>query len=155
MRWYGHLLLCIASLLLASATAAQDDPDRIVADIYEAYSGHGLGISPTDPANRDMFSARLQGLLEKEEALVERDGLGALDFDVFVDGQDFDVSDVRVDAPEFAGEAASVTVSLLNFGEPRRLRFLFVEEGGRWRIDDIVSARADAPWTLTALLDGG
>ncbi len=154
MRRFGRLFLCIAVLAVASPAFAQQAPDVVIREIYSTYGNAGLGTSPTDPQMRPLFSARVRALLDEEDGRIRRDGIGRLDFDVFVDGQDFDVSDVMVGTPQISGNKAVVEVSLLNFGEPRRFRFLFVEEASAWRIDDIVAVRTDAPWKLTALLAG-
>jgi Protein of unknown function (DUF3828) len=159
MRRVSQLFLCISALVVAfpvmvSQVRAQEAPDAIVREIYSAYNDGGLGASPTDPQVKALFSGRVQALLDEEDDRIQSEGIGRLDFDVFVDAQDCDVTDVVIAAPKIAGAKASVDVSLLNYGEPRRFQFLFVKEGDDWRIDDIAAVRSDAPWKLTALLKG-
>jgi len=166
-----RLCLCVGLLVVASVTvsnaqsgvtsggqadtvAAAISPDAIVKTIYASYRGMGLGTSPTDPDLRDYYSARLRPLLAAEDDRIERNGIGQLDFDIFVDAQDWDITDLDIGAPQIAGQSAVVPVSMLNFGEPRQFRYLFVLEEGAWRIDDIVAVRETDPWQLTALLAG-
>lgn len=164
MRRLAQLYLCVSVFLVAPVAFAQQAsdsqvsdaraPDSIVRSIYSAYNGYGLGTSPTDPEIRDLYSARLRTLLAEEDHRVRRDGLGRLDFDIFVDAQDCDVSNLKVGAPRIDGDKAVVEVGFLNFGEPRQFRFLFVSEDGAWRIDEIVAVNETYPWELTALLSG-
>ena len=114
----------------------------------------GLGAFPTDPDVLKLFSARTRLLLEEDDKLAQRDGIGRLDFDVFVDAQDWDLSEVSISKPEVSGETAVVDASFRNFDEQRTLRYLFVNEDGSWLIDDIVSESVDYPWSLTAILAG-
>ena len=154
MRGFTKVFLCICVIGFAPAAFAQQSPDGIVRDIYAAYDDYGLGASPTDPDLRENFSQRMRGLLAEEDGRIERDGLGRLDFDIFVDDHDCDVTEVSVEAPQIHGDKAEVALKLRNFGEPRQFRFLFIQEDGAWRIDDIVAVRANDPWQLTALLTG-
>lgn len=150
----AQVFLCIAILAAAPSAFAQQEPDAVVGEIYTSYEDGGLGVSPTDPALRDRFSARLQALLAEEDDRIDRDGIGNLDFDVFVDAQDFDITGIEIGTPEISGDKAEVAVGLLNFGQPRKFRYLLVMEDGAWRIDDIVAVSDDMPWTLSVLLAG-
>ncbi|MCT8972589.1 YbjP/YqhG family protein [Microbaculum marinisediminis] len=150
----AQVFLCIAILAAAPSAFAQQEPDAVVGEIYTSYEDNGLGVSPTDPALRDRFSARLQALLAEEDDRIDRDGIGNLDFDVFVDAQDFDITGIEIGTPEISGDKAEVAVGLLNFGQPRKFRYLLVMEDGAWRIDDIVAVSDDMPWTLSVLLAG-
>ncbi|MEJ8571839.1 DUF3828 domain-containing protein [Microbaculum marinum] len=145
----------LAALLFSGGAVAQETPDQVVRSIYATYEGQGLGISPADPGMREIFSARLQALLAEEDQRIESDGIGLLDFDVFVDGQDFQVTDLQIGKPQVSGDEAHLDVRFLNFGEPREYRYSFVKESGRWRIDEIETVGADTDWKLTSLLNGG
>ncbi|WP_436637867.1 DUF3828 domain-containing protein [Microbaculum sp. FT89] len=151
---FAQVFLCIAILVAAPSAFAQQGPDAVVGEIYSSYEDGGLGISPSDPALRERFSARLRALLAEEDARIDRDGIGNLDFDVFVDAQDFDITGIEIGTPEISGAKAEVAVGLLNFGQLRQFRYLLVMEDGAWRIDDIVAVSDDMPWTLSVLLAG-
>ncbi len=163
MRRVVQLFLCIGFLFTAFLSSAQaqsadtpsgEPPEAIVGSIYALYEGDGLGAFPTDPDVLKLFSARTRLLLEEDDKLAQRDGIGRLDFDVFVDAQDWDLSEVSISKPEVSGETAVVDASFRNFDEQRTLRYLFVNEDGSWLIDDIVSESVDYPWSLTAILAG-
>lgn len=154
MRRIAVLLGLIGALLSVSSLHAQDSPDKIVRSIYATYDGMGLGVAPTDPGVRDVFSSRLQALLDEEGRRIASNGLGRLDFDIFVDGHDCDVTDLAIGAPAVNGDMASLDVSLRNFGEPRQFRFHFVQERGVWRIDEVESLGGGTAWRLSGLLDG-
>ena len=163
MRRVVRLFLCIGFLFTTSFSSAQaqsaetpqgQPPEAIVGSIYALYEGDGLGAFPTDPDVQTLFSARTRQLLDEEDKLAQRDGIGRLDFDVFVDAQDWDLSEVSIGAPQVSGDTAVVDASFRNFDEQRTLRYLFVNEDGAWLIDDIVSESADFSWSLTGLLAG-
>lgn len=155
MRGLIVSLSLLAVLLSAGTAAAQQAPDQIVRSIYAEYEGQGLGVSPTDPDMRAMFSSRLQSMLDEEQKRIDEDGIGLLDFDVFVDGQDFDLSDLTVGTAQVSGDKAQLDVTFLNFGEPRDYRYYFVKESGQWRIDEIESVGVGVGWKLSGLLNGG
>lgn len=148
-----RLILAILFCLTALPVMAQSAPETIVKDIYDTYGGAGqIGLWPSDPGPREMFSARLRPLLEKDYERAESDGIGLLDFDIFVDGQDFDLSDVKIGKATVSGDRATVEARFRNFGEPRRVVYSFVREDGAWKIDEVSSPDGEYPWALSELL---
>lgn len=148
-----RLIVVILFYLNALPVMAQSGPETIVKDIYDTYSGPGqIGLWPSDPGPRAMFSARLRPLLEKDYERAETDGIGLLDFDIFVDGQDFDLSDVEIGRAAVSGDRATVEARFRNFGEPKRIVYGFVREDGAWKIDEVWSPDGEYPWALSELL---
>lgn len=146
-------ILTIILCLTFSPVLAQSAPEQIVSDIYDTYGGSAqIGLWPADPGPREMFSERLRPLLEKDFERAESDGIGLLDFDIFVDGQDFDITDVEVGKAAVSGDRATVEARFRNFGEPRRVVYGFVQEDGAWKIDEVTSPDGEYPWTLSELL---
>mgnify|MGYP000141505250 CR=1 FL=1 len=154
MRGLGSVVVVLVSLLSLDIAAAQDSPEQVVRSIYATYENGGLGVSPTDPDVQHAFSGRMRILLDEERRRIARNGLGLLDFDVFVDGQDFDVSDLKIGKPLVNGDKARLDISLMNMGEPRQFRFHFVREMGGWRIDEMETLGTGMPWRLSRLLAG-
>ena len=77
--------------------------------------------------------------------------MGAISFDPYIDGQDYDITDFEIGAAGIAGDYASVDVAFNNFGEPRSLTYELVLEDGGWKIDDVVSTNPDNPYRLSQI----
>lgn len=95
------------------------------------------------------------------EALYARDAaesearqeVGRIDFDPFVNGQDFDVTDLTFEPAEVSGERAEVVVRFANFETPQTVTLSLVAEAGRWKIDDAANDNADYPYRLRDILE--
>ena len=78
--------------------------------------------------------------------------LPIIDFDPYINAQDYELSDLVVSHPAIAGDTATVVVSFLNFGEPQDIRFTLVRRVEGWKIDDIEALGGEYPWRLSELL---
>jgi hypothetical protein len=78
--------------------------------------------------------------------------VGRVDFDPLVDGQDYDITKLKIGTPMAAGDAATIDVTFDNFETPEHLEVTMVNEGGAWKIDDIQSFNPDYPYRLRDLL---
>jgi hypothetical protein len=136
--------LSVAAFLVTGVTPAlADEPVDIVSGIYDAYIERD-GLLPEEwPA----LSSRIAPYVEA--ALQPPDGeVGVLDFDVFVNGQDWDFDEVEVEETDRSDADASVVARFDNFGEPQEVSYYFVNEGGEWLIDDIFwGVEGDSLWT--------
>jgi len=149
-----RLILAAVALLAALAPAfAVDfsDPKAVVEALYEPY------FQPADSFDYQLLdatplqSAGLNTLFEKdrEEA---GDGIGRIDFDPYVNGQDFQLTDLVVAEPVYVAGRAIVAVSFANFEQPRDMGYLLVQEGEAWKIDDMWAAAAEHPYDLKDIL---
>ncbi len=75
-----------------------------------------------------------------------------LDYDPFVNAQDFDISDLVIADPLIEGDNATVPVSFLNFGEPTELRYILKRRVDGWKIDDIETDDGEYVWRLSEIL---
>ena len=137
--------LFLAFTGLASAQTF-DTPEALLEAFYAPYFADE--IPPDEPLFR---SQALQALYDNDAAVTPAGDQGALSFDPYIDGQDFDISDFSIGAAGIAGDYASVDVSFSNFGEPRSLTYELVLEDGGWRIDDLVSNNPDNPYRLSQI----
>ena len=139
---------------LAAAEAARGvrDPRAFVEQFYAAYETYPNG--PEWPAYA--YSDRLRALFEAYETWTagHEDLVGALDFDWWVNAQEWELSDVRVTERREGAHRRIVAARFSNAGRPDEIRFLFVRQGGRWYLDDAIegTGRGDGGWTLSALL---
>jgi hypothetical protein len=135
-------------LAFSAAVAAQpyETPEALIEAIYQPYT---TGNFPEDDS---VFRSRaLQGLYSHDAEITPEGEVGASDFDPFVDGQDYELTDLEIGAAGIAGDYASVDVTFNNMGEPRALSYELVREDGGWKVDDVSSTLGEFPWRLTEL----
>ncbi len=131
----------IACAALATPAAAADTTARtFVSAIYDAYKGKNSEGVALDGARtiRRYFEPSLAILLVKDQNnAARRHEVGKLDFDPFVDGQDWDVTTVDIAMTDSAPDRATATVGLNNFGKPSTVVLDLVKVKNDWRINDI------------------
>lgn len=143
-----RLATLAAGLVLAFTPAAFAQTYAEPYELLEAfYAPYFNGNFPEDETQ--FRSAALQALYDNDVAITPEGEMGALSFDPYVDGQDYEITEFEVGAAGIAGDYASADVTFLNFGEPRSLMFEMVREDGGWKIDDVVSNNPDNPYRLT------
>lgn len=135
-------------LALTSLASAQtyDTPEALLEAFYAPYFAGEF--SDNEAAFR---SQALQALYDNDAQVTPEGEMGALSFDPYIDGQDFDITDFAIGAAGIAGDYASVDVTFSNFGEPRSLTYELVLEDGGWKIDDVVSTNPDNLYRLSEM----
>lgn len=145
-----RLKLLTAGLLLAlpHAVMAQpfDTPEALLEAFYEPYFTDDF--AEDDSAFR---SAALNALYAADAENTPVGEMGALGFDPYVDGQDYQLSDLVIGVAEISGDEASVAVSFSNFDRPTELTYELVHEGNGWKIDDVVSSSGEYPYRLSEI----
>lgn len=125
------------------------DPLGFVRAVYAGYAGNSAAAPPAYPTGA--YSPRLAQAFEAAGA----DG-AALDFNYWVNGQDWELSDVNVaEAPPPAPERRIILARFRNMGNPVVNRFEFIRAGERWQLDEVVAEpQGDTPgWRLSELLE--
>ena len=142
------------TLVLAGRADAQpaSTPDGMLRAIYRMYEADNVKGTIKDVASR-----RLKKLIEADEKATPKGEIGKLDFDVFVNGNDFKVSRVRVrvqpppeDRPRPV-DRAKVQANFISLKKPHEIVFDLVREGGQWKVDD-ASSMLGEKWTLSKIL---
>ena len=128
----------------ASAIAAIAAPDgsalAFVTDIYNGYKGndspgHALD---SEAVIRRYFEPSLAAMMIKDQKLAAKRGdVGSLDFDPFVDAQEWDIAEFDIAVSETAPGRASATVKFSNLGKPTTVSLDLVAVKNEWRIRDI------------------
>lgn len=148
-RWLAATAgLIIAATLSAGAVAAPSSPEAPVREAYAITIRQLAGAAgkpvaaPWQKPHRDRLMSRaLATLFARDELYQDEAGeMGNLGADPFLSGQDGEVKSLKVSvtAPP-AGGKALVTATFRSFKQPVSVRFRMVEEGGAWKIDDIVN----------------
>jgi len=164
MQLTPHTQFVAAAMLVMSATltlAAEPSPETPVREAYAitirqlASSGPKPVPAPWQAPNRDrLMSKGLAALFARDELYQEEAGeMGNLGSDPFLSGQDGEVKNLRVTVTEVPTNGRSlVTASFRSFKQPVSVRFRMVEEGGAWKIDDIVNRVEGKDYAVRDLL---
>lgn len=150
-----RLTLAAAVLLAALAPAFAVDftsPRAVVEALYEPYFQPTDNFDYTRLEDDPYLSAGLLALYARdlEEA---GEGIGRIDFDPYINGQDFQVTDLAVGEPVYAGGRAVVGVTFKNFEQPQDMGFLLVKEGEAWKIDNMWASESEYPYDLKDILN--
>lgn len=151
MRILLLVLAFLAAGLVPSLAATFDTPEALLKALYSPYGqGDSFDWSNWDDAQfrdkhlNDLFAADLK----------EANGdVGRLDFDPYIDGQDYDIKELKFGTPAIKGDTATVEVTFKNFDYAEDLTFTLVKEDGGWKIDDVVSKDKDFPYSLKAIME--
>ncbi len=138
------LALVLAVALGAAAPLADSDPVSLITAIYRTYENN-------TPALPHIYSKRLQALIDKDARETPQGELGRIDWDVFIDGQDWKLSDLKIVQVSQTATHAEVRATFKNHNDPNTMLFELVSEGGHWRIDDIQKAQKPR-WTMSKIL---
>lgn len=135
-----RILITLAAALFATQAVAYDDPLEAMKAFYAPYFSEPMDFSGQD----NLRSIGLQALYEADAA--EADGeIGRIDFDPYIQGQDWDTEVVTIGLPTVTGGTARVEVEFTNFDRPIRLTYSLVLERDGWKVDDVYWP-ADGEW---------
>ena len=145
--------LSVSAFVISQSSAATkiDDPEKFVRSVYAQYEkSHDAKGAPDD-----IYSTRLSDLfaLDSKEAGGE---VGRIDFDPWIDAQDFEIHNVHVtSAPvESAPSRRTVRATFKNLGRSEDIRFYFEKAKQGWKLDDMRSVGKEN-WTLSLILKYG
>jgi hypothetical protein len=132
---------------LARAAAAPDsDPVSLIKAIYATYTEDN-----DNPGLPHVYSKRLQALIDKDEKETPEGMVGRIDWDVFIDGQDWKLTELKISEVSKSADKATVRATFKNFGSASNMLFDHVREEGHWRIDD-VQKTLPPRWTMSKIL---
>lgn len=159
MRAFGAMLaLVLAATPVAAQVDARADPAVWLKQIYAAYQRAQGDDKLSADVSTDLVERRASRALA---ALFKRDAdcsrksneICALDWDFIIDGQDWEISQVKVGATAVAGDKATVTVSFNNMKTPCVNVYYFVREDGDWKVDDIETRpKGEKPTRIAQML---
>jgi hypothetical protein len=141
------LALFVALCGTFASAQATDDPVALITDIYRTYQ------SGTDyPGYPNVYSRRLQALIDADEKATPQGDAGTIDWDVFVNGNNWDVKNLTVALISKSAAHAQVRAQFFSF-KPHDILFDLVRENGRWFIDDISETKKGSNrWTVSKIL---
>jgi len=134
MRRYRLRLTAAAIGLLAFATLPALAGDQSAAEYIRSF------YPPDNPnAPEARYTSRTAELWDQCFKRANANGDACMDFDMFVQGNDFDLSDVT--AEQISGDAkqAVVRAQFKNFGKDETVIFNLIHDDQGWMIDEITS----------------
>jgi hypothetical protein len=126
--------------LARPVSAADPSASAFVTAIYNAYRGKDAKGVPLDNERiiRRYFEPTLAAAMAKDQkAAARRNEVGLLDFDPFLDAQDWDVGAFDIAVSDAAAGTAKATVKFVNQGEAMTVVLDLVQAKNDWRVYDI------------------
>jgi len=144
----------ICAAIVAPARAAESSPRAFVAAIYDAYKGkdaNGRSLDD-DAAIRRYFEPTLAAaMIDDRREAARRKEVGTLDFDPFVDAQDWDIAAFDIAVSDATPGKASATVKFSNSGHDSTVVLDLVKIKSDWKISNITWTPHEKPNTLRGL----
>ena len=145
-----YVLLALASLRIFAAGTEIADPVNFVSDVYKNYMANRKAPKPYLPP-QDIYSPRLKRLLDEDRRKAKGE-VDCIDFDFWVNGQDWRLSKLQVVSGKPPSPDQQVVVAtFVSLGSAEEIHFDFVRIRGKWLLDDVHSMKG-MPWTLSKLL---
>jgi hypothetical protein len=151
-RWISGTCLSAALLLVGlagPALATDESPEAFVERLYQPYLklADGLPMETDYSSNLESYFtpdlARLIRADERFDRVAGGLGFSALEYDVFVQGHEADLSDLEILWRMEGESAAMVTVTMNNGGRDQTVYLELVDSAAGWRIDELTWDGAD------------
>jgi hypothetical protein len=150
-----EIVLSVAGTAFAgSALAAEPSAHDFVTAIYDAYKGKDAKGRPLDgdAAILRYFEPKLAAAIIKDRrAAARRKEVGTLDFDPFVDAQDWEIAAFDIALSDKGPSKTSATVKFANSGSNSTVVLDLVKIKGAWKISNITWTPHEKPNTLRGL----
>ncbi len=156
MNRRGFLVLALTATLTGPALAAGETPTQLVEALYRQQAANDKNPKTPGPDSKrhraKFFSKALVRLLEADSKLADKEGQGKLDFSPYYDGQDFEISELKVGEARITGDKAELVARFKNFGKLTEITYELVQENGQWRISNIRGDKSDPKWDLVSYI---
>ena len=149
------MLGAVCAAAASPAAAADQTAQAFVAGVYGAYKGKNGNGHPLDNERiiRRYFEPTLAAAMAKDQRDAARRGeVGTLDFDPFVDAQDWDIESFDIAVSDAGADKATATVKFSNMKRDSTVTLDLVKIKGEWKISNITWTPHEAPNSLRALL---
>ena len=141
------------ALFIGLATLTQalafDTPKALLEALYAPYQ-KGPEFDWKNWDESQFLSKSLNALFAKDAQ--ESGGLGRLDFDPYIDGQDYEITKLTIGEAKVSGTSAEVVVTFNNFGAPDTITFALVNETDGWKVDDVINTNPDFSYSLRKIM---
>jgi hypothetical protein len=148
------MLGAACAAVTGSASAADQSAQIFLAGIYDAYKGKNGKGHPLDNERviRHYFEPALAAAMVKDQRqAARRQEVGTLDFDPFVDAQDWDIDAFNIAVRDAGPDKATATVKFSNLKSASTVVLDLVKIRGEWKINDITWTPHETPNSLRAM----
>jgi hypothetical protein len=142
-------MLVFSALPASAAEPRISDPLTFVTGVYQQFVKAQSTHNDYNPPE-DIFTARLNKLVQGDRKRAKGE-VGCLDFDFWVNGQDWTLTNLSVANGTMDKDQWTVVAKFRNLGSPEEIHFDFRRVEGRWLLDDVQSLQ-DHRWTLSSVL---
>lgn len=141
----GRVLLVAAVLLLSIASMALAAADQTaVAYVTARYA------DKPEPGAKARYSPRIVKLWAACTKKEKKTGDPCMDFDIWVNAQDWEIKNLKVEPLKSDAQTAGVLASFDNFERHEDINFRLIKDKKGWMVDDISTGCG----TLTDVLQG-
>ena len=98
--WIAALLLCAGAIVATAATAQGSSPHAFLESIYKVYrssNAKGIDYDKPDVARRYFTPALATAMIKDRAAAAKKDEVPQLNGDPFVDAQDWEIADLKLE----------------------------------------------------------
>ncbi|HLK65164.1 MAG TPA: DUF3828 domain-containing protein [Bryobacteraceae bacterium] len=141
-------IVLFSAVLVLPAASRIDDPKSFVTAVYQHYIADSKE-HPYAPPD-DIYTARLKKLFQADKKKAKGE-VGCLDFDFWVNGQDWTITNLTVTSADQGQDQKTVIAKFVNLGEPEEIHFDFRRNGNAWLLDDVQSVMANR-WSLSEIM---
>jgi hypothetical protein len=148
------ILAASCAAIAGPALAAEPSPRYFVTAIYDPYKGKDAKGTPLDDdaALRRYFEPKLAAAMIKDRRDAKRrQEVGTLDFDPFVDAQDWEIAAFDIAVSDAGPGKATATVKFINSGSSSTVVLDLVKIKSAWKISNITWTPHEKPDTLRGL----
>ncbi len=149
-----NMLLAAVCAGIGVPARAADAAAAFVNAIYDTYKGphsRGLALDGEDAIRRYFEPSLATLIIRDQKAAAKRGEVGSLDFDPFIDAQDWEISDFDIEVRDKAPGRARAKVEFTNRGEPRTVTVDLIRIRTEWRISNITWLHDGKSETLRGL----
>jgi hypothetical protein len=156
-----RLILIVAALAGFAWPAIAEDrsPKDIVVEIYHVAAGpkgdYQTASAFDDKQIRKNFTGSLLAAQKAMDLRSKKLNEPILDFDPVTNSQDPSVRDLSVDVESADAAKTIVAAGFASEGAKARnvVRYIFVREGGAWKLDDMRGESGDDKWDLREIMN--
>lgn len=139
------VLLFAAGMVIAetAALAKSASPQAFLESIYKLYrnsnNGKGIDYSKPDVMRRYFAPPLAKAMLKDFADAKKRAEVPALNGDPFIDAQDWQIANLKIEVRDASPRRATGVVTFTNAKEPRTVTLDLIKTGDGWRIAEITA----------------
>ncbi len=140
--WLAAALLLAGAVIAETAALAQGaSPLTFLESVYKVYRNNnnakGIDTSKPEVIRRHFAPPLAKAMLKDQADAKKRSEVPLLNGDPFIDAQDWQIADLKLEVKDASRRNATGVVTFTNFKEPGAVTLDLVKTGDGWRIAEI------------------